>query len=323
MSRSEVLDWIDAGRVAPEDQLRALRVAGQIPAAAAWRGFLGQLGLWLGTIALATSVIFFFAFNWDELPRMAKFGLVEGAILASLGLCWWTGVDSLIGKAVLLLLTLLTGALLALTGQVYQTGADTFELFGWWAVLILPWVVIGRFSPLWLFWLALLNLTVMLHVRLSRDEELLIWLLFGLNTLALVAWEAARRYGIPWLQDAWAPRLVAVASGWWATMLGVWGVSGGISDARLAGLGMLAYLAWIGALYFWYRRMRLDPFMLAGGLLSLIVVVVAFLIDKMLDNAESAGFLTIAIVVIGMSAGGAIWLKRIVQEQRVAEEETA
>ncbi len=323
MSRSDVLDWIDAGRVAPEHQIRALRVAGQIPAPGEWRGFLGQLAMWLSTIALATSVIFFFAFNWDELPRMAKFGLVEAAILASLALCWWTGVDSLPGKAVLLLLTLLTGALLALTGQVYQTGADTFELFGWWAVLILPWVLIGRFSPLWLFWLALLNLTVMLHVRLSRDEELLIWLLFGLNTLALVAWEAARRYGIPWLQDDWAPRLVAVASGWWATMLGVWALTGGIDDARLAGLGMLAYLAWIGAVYFWYRRMRPDPFMLAGGLLSLIVVVVALLIDKMLDEGEPAGFLAIAIVVIGMSAGGAIWLKRIVQEQRALEEQTA
>ena len=38
------------------------------------------------------------------------------------------------GKAVLTLLSLLVGALLALTGQIYQTGADTYELFAWWAV---------------------------------------------------------------------------------------------------------------------------------------------------------------------------------------------
>ena len=316
MSRSEVLDWIDAGRVAPEHQLAALRSAGQLPTPADWRVFLGRATLWLGTIALASALIFFFAFNWAELPHMAKFGLVEAAILASLGLCWWTGVDSLAGKAVLLLLSLLTGALLALTGQVYQTGADTFELFGWWAVLILPWVAIGRFSPLWLFLLGLLNLTALLHVRLSREEELLIWSLFGLNTLALVGWELARRAGVSWLQDDWAPRLVAVASGWWATMLGLWAVTGGIDDAQSVILALLAYLAWIGALYLWFRTKRTDAFMLAGGLLSLIIVIVAFLSDKMLDDGGAGAFLFIGLVVIGMSAGGAIWLKRIVQEQR-------
>ena len=316
MSRGEVLDWIDAGRIAPAHQEQALRLAGQLPTPQDWRVFLGRLTLWLGTIALATAVIFFFAFNWADLPRMAKFGLVEAAILASLGLCWWTGVDSLAGKAVLLLLSLLTGALLALTGQVYQTGADTFELFGWWALLILPWVAIGRFSSLWLLWLALLNLTAFLHVRLSLDGDLLMWTLFGLNSLALVAWEVARRGGIAWLQDDWAPRLVAVASGWWATALGVWAVTGGFDDSRVAGLSFLAFLGWAGALYLWYRRKRPDAFMLAGGLLSLIVVTVAFLSDKMIEQGEAGAFLFIGLVVIGMSAGGAIWLKRIVQEQR-------
>ena len=75
------------------------------------------------------------------------------------------------GKAVLLLLGLLTGALLALTGQVYQTGADTYELFGWWAVLILPWVLVGRFSPLWLVWLALLNLTVHFYFSIGWETR--------------------------------------------------------------------------------------------------------------------------------------------------------
>ena len=145
---------------------------------------------------------------------------------------------------------------------------------------------------------------------------LLIWSLFGLNTLALVGWELARRAGVSWLQDDWAPRLVAVASGWWATMLGLWAVTGGIDDAQSVILALLAYLAWIGALYLWFRTKRTDAFMLAGGLLSLIIVIVAFLSDKMLDDGGAGGFLFIGLVVIGMSAGGAIWLKRIVQEQR-------
>ena len=80
--RSEVLDWFDAGRVVPGREQEALRAAGVTPSPAEWRAFLGQLTLWLGTIALAAAVIFFFAFNWDDLGRFAKFGLVEAAILA-------------------------------------------------------------------------------------------------------------------------------------------------------------------------------------------------------------------------------------------------
>ncbi|HYJ83119.1 MAG TPA: DUF2157 domain-containing protein, partial [Allosphingosinicella sp.] len=161
--RSEVLGWFDSGRVAAGRELDVLRAAGIAPSSHEWRAFLGQLTLWLGTIALAASVIFFFAFNWDDLGRFAKFALVEAAILAGLALLWRLGPDGIPGKALLTLLSLLVGALLALTGQTYQTGADTYELFAWWAVLILPWVLLGRFSPLWLVWLALLNLAAYLY----------------------------------------------------------------------------------------------------------------------------------------------------------------
>ena len=209
--RSEVLDWLEAGRVVPGREREVLRAAGVMPSPAQWRDFLGALTLWLGTIALAAAVIFFFAFNWDELGRFAKFAVVEGAILVGLLVFWRVDMDGAAGRAVLVLLSLLTGALLALSGQVYQTGADTFELFAWWAVLVLPWVLVSRFSPLWLVWLGLLNVAVYLHFQSSLDFEALLWGLFGLNTLALVAWEAAHRAGLLWLRDSWPPRLVAIA----------------------------------------------------------------------------------------------------------------
>ncbi len=39
--------------------------------------------------------------------------------------------------------------LLAVYGQTYQTGADPYELFFGWAILIIGWVAISRFAPLW------------------------------------------------------------------------------------------------------------------------------------------------------------------------------
>jgi len=312
--RGEVLDWFESKRVVPGGEHEVLREAGIYPTRADWRTFLSSLTLWLGTLALAAALVFFLAFNWDDLGRFAKFGLVEAAILLGLVACWRFGLDGAPGKAVLVLLSLLVGALLALTGQVYQTGADTWELFAWWAALILPWVLVGRFSPLWLVWLALVNLTVLLYPQ-AYDVEPVLWILFGIDTLALVAWEAAHRAGIAWLRDSWPPRLVAFASGIAATAL-----AGGaiFDDFRGTGpLAALAYLAWLAGFHFWYRRMRPDLFMLAGGLFSLIVTIVMLLAQNMLDDGSIA-YLFIGLVVIGMSAGGAIWLKSIGRAEAAA-----
>ena len=46
--------------------------------------------------------------------------------------------------------SLFTGALLALVGQTYQTGADTYELFALWAFAITAWVAVARLPALWL-----------------------------------------------------------------------------------------------------------------------------------------------------------------------------
>jgi hypothetical protein len=54
---------------------------------------------------------------------------------------------------------------------------------------------------------------------------------------------------------------------------------------------------------------------LAGGCLSIIVVVTAFLAKNMFDSRAGAGaYLFIAIVVIAMAAASGWWLKRLVAQ---------
>ena len=314
MSRGEVLEWIEGGQVAPERQVAVLRAAGILPTPADWRAFLSQLTLWLGTAALAAAVIFFFAFNWDELGRIAKFALVEGAIVLVLVACWRIDLDGLAGKAVLVLLSLLTGALLALTGQIYQTGADTWELFAWWAVLIVPWVLVSRFTPLWLIWLVLLNAAASLYFDDMLGGWAQMWTQLAINSLALILWEAGHKAGLAWLRDSWPPRLVAIFSGYFATALVISAIVDSANPQALP--GALAYAAWLGAFYYWYRRVRPDAFMLAGGVLSFIAAVTVFLSDLMIESGNAGAFLLIGLVVIGMSAGGAMWLRSVVREAR-------
>jgi uncharacterized membrane protein len=310
--RREVMGWLGDGRAAPGRDQDVLRAAAIAPSRADWRAFLSRLSLWLGIAALAAAIVFFFAFNWDALGRFAKFGLVEGAMFAALIACWRVDLDAPAGKAMLVLLSLLTGALLALTGQVYQTGADAWELFAWWALLILPWAAVSRFSPHWLLWLAIADLALFSYssAGLFGDRDALFWILLAFNAAALAAWEAAHRAGIAWLRDDWPPRLVAVPAGVAATALGLSAVLDGGHAAAVVGL-----LLWIACIGAWYRLVRRDLFMLAGAILSAIVVVAAFMIRHLLGEG-AGGFLLVGLLIAGMAGGGATWLRSIGREAR-------
>jgi uncharacterized membrane protein len=318
-ARQDILEWADSGRLPPGHLRRALELGGVLPDRARWREFLDRLLLWLGVVMLGAGAVFFLAYNWDDLGRYAKFGLAQALIVAALGVLWWQGLERLPGKAALLAAAIFTGALLALIGQTYQTGADTFELFAAWSVAILPWALLGRFPALWILWLALANLAVVLYFQAFHGlfgvlfgPERQLWLLLGLNTVALIAWESLARAGLDWLRERWAPRVIATASGGLATAL----VLLDIFDRQVAGLGWLAWLAWMAGGYAAYRRRLKDVFVLAGGVLSAVIVVASLLVRGLTEVRFDAGaFLLIGLVVIGMSAAGGFWLRNVANEE--------
>ena len=56
--------------------------------------------------------------------------------------------------------------------------------------------------------------------------------------------------------------------------------------------------------------------MLAGGVLSAIVVVAALLGKTLLRRGDFGAFLLIGLVVIGLSAWGGFWLKALAAKER-------
>jgi uncharacterized membrane protein len=248
---------------------------------------------------------------------MAKFGLVEVLLIAALVCVWRLDVDRMTGKAAMLGAALFTGALFALIGQTYQTGADTFELFAVWAIAVLPWALVARFPALWLFWLLLVNLAALLYMGTMRrpiwffgfGAERQLWLLFALNTVALVIWEGLALSGIQWLRERWSVRILATASGGFATALA-------FSDivSRDTRGGLAAWVAWMVAAYILYRHKVKDLFVLAGGVLSVVVVISTFVV-RHLFRADAGAFLMVGLLIIGISAAGGWWLKSIAAEE--------
>jgi uncharacterized membrane protein len=310
--RHTILEWWERGAVRDADA--ALQAAGMLPGRAEWRRFLDQLLLWSGALALAAAVVFFVAHNWSELGKLAKFALLQVLVVAAVAAYWRLGSESAPGKAALLVASILLGALLALFGQIYQSGADTWELFASWAALIVPWVLIGRFAALWMLWIGIVNLAIALHFQVFfLEDQQQLWALFAFNSAALAAWELAA-LRLRWLDASWGPRLLAIASGVALTMLVVDAIFGWGRQPAVA--AVLVYPLWLGCIYAVYRKLLPDLFVLAGACLSAIVVVAAFLSKHLLESGDAAGFLLIAVAVVAMGGAAGWWLNQLAGEAR-------
>lgn len=308
--RSQITDEIEQG-IPPKDKIdEMLRSRGIIPDETKWRYFINQLTLWLGGLALAFSLMFFIAYNWQELGRFAKFGMVEGIIILTIGVYCKYYEHTTASKVWLLVATISLGVLLALFGQTYQTGADPWQLFFNWALLMMPWAIIGRFASLWILWVALINISIILYFHIFQGifwfgSDSAVWMIFLFNTALLAIWEFFSE-SWDWLSERWAIQLLATWSGISITWL--------IMDALLSYEGgneiaSLIWLIWLAVIYYVYRIRNIDLFILAGSCLSIITIVVSFLGKLILDDA--LGFFFLALVVIGMGSTAAIWLKNI------------
>jgi uncharacterized membrane protein len=297
----------------------SLRKMGIIPDAKAWRKFIDNLLLLLGTILLVVGIIFFFAYNWADLSYFSKFGLLETSILILAIFASWRGIEQLEAKVALLATAVLLGALLAVYGQTYQTGADAFSLFMTWAILIIPWVLLGRFAPLWLLLVVLVNLSLILYYKQVINQSCygicseLYLLLFMLNGTAMLVWENTQLRNISWLRGHWLgviifsivlivliiPTLYAILSKY-------------SQNDLLLVLAVGLYVATTALALWYYRYQRQDLLLLAVCLLGLLIVVTS-LAYKLLPFDNVLNMLILALVIIGQASLATNWLRHVAQ----------
>jgi len=320
--RNQIISFIENKNIKKENIKEVLEQTTVTPTAKEWYLFIDQIVLWFGALSLAFALMFFMAYNWSEFGHMGKFALVEGLMVLTVGLCLYLGLEKLSAKVMLMVSAILLGILLALVGQTYQTGADPWQLFFSWSVLMLPWVFVGRFSALWILWIFLINLSLFLYMLTFRSiwgiyfhsETSVLWLFFIFNTFALLLWEVFS-YKFEWLKALWAIRLLGFVSGTTATWLAlsfIW--------EHANPMALLVWMAWIGAIYWAYRKVKIDLFMLSMACLSFSTVVVSFLINIISwRHFEVSAIFFIGLVIIGLGAGSASWLKSVQKEEHYAE----
>lgn len=317
MSKAKIAiqQWTAQGHIPPDKVQSALENTNITPSQHQWRTFLDKLLLANGGGLFLFGVVFFFAFNWQAITRFHKFAMIEALVLASLWAYnhWFTRPSA---KVFLLAASVFVGVLLAFFGQTYQTGADTWQLFATWAMLITPWVFLAQLGALWLLWLMLVNLSIVLYYQVFHglfgivfSTEAMQLTLFIFNTFALACWElAATRY--EWLKGRNEARLLALASGFSMTWLMLEAI---FSHHPYAVEIVFAYLVWLGLAYAVYRRQIADLFMLAVSALTFIIISTS-VIAKYFLNSDGAAFFLLAIWVIALSSVSIHWLHSIAKE---------
>ncbi|MDR9767336.1 DUF2157 domain-containing protein [Shewanella baltica] len=346
--KSQVCGWVEQGHITQEQANTLYRQVTVLPDASSWRGLIANLLLWFGALSFASGVIFFFAYNWQSLGRFAKFGLIEVAIVLAIGAFAWLyyranslstashslrhshsnysnqSNDSRFGattaNGVLLAASVLVGGLLALVGQTYQTGADPWQLFALWALVVLPFAWVAGFDGLWLLLVGLINLSIGIFLDsfshlwgafLDEQGQLLIFIC--LNLAIYYAFVFLDRNVV----GRWHAPILEYACSLFAMGCFTWLITWLIFDDFFKGdgfstgviSGYLAHLV-LGFVIFRYRLPRIYPLALGG--FSLIAVGAALLIRLMFeDNDPIGGFLFIGLYIILASTGLSIWLKEL------------
>ena len=123
-SHSSILDMAAALGLSEKACSRALQLAGLTPGRIDWLRYIDRFLITIGVLLIVAGVAAFFAWNWTDFGYMIKFALIQTGIVGSALLAWRLGIDSIGGGASLFSSAFLVGILLAVFGQVYQTGAD-------------------------------------------------------------------------------------------------------------------------------------------------------------------------------------------------------
>lgn len=289
-----------------------------------WGLWAARLLLTIGSSLILSGIVYFFAFNWYKLTPFIKFTTIEIGIIACLLASYFYGLQKLGGRMFLLSASVLVGVFLAVFGQIYQTGADAYQLFATWALLIAVWVIISQHLALWALWVVIINIFTVLYwqqvIHSLRGVDYLIFsYLTLLNGCFLIGKEYFTQQGIAWLKPRW-PRFLLVISllACGATPMLIWIFNSHQENHALALsalLGVITHLIFLAI----YRYKLPDTSVLAITILSITVIIeatgirISLEFDHLGSHIEGL-FLFMTIFTIIVFTGATIILRGLTRQ---------
>lgn len=313
-----------------------LDLAGARPSRSDSLTFLARCFRYAGVLSLGASVVFFVAANWSRIAVFGRFALLEVLLVALVAIALFKPPPRFFGRAATLLAFITTGALLALFGQTYQTGADVYELFLTWALLGLPFVVAAQWSVVSAAWILVLDLALALFCGWQVRGGIL-WMVFGGDDISItgalsfaIALNLAIWLVAEWLEPRavpdWVRKFILFLAMLFVTWIGFIGLDaerewdGATRRYQVISENWLAIGAWLAAtalVAIVSLRRRRDIYPLALALASFAIVGLGW-ITRWLHFGEAAMFFVMALWLIVLSTFGSRALLQLAREWREA-----
>lgn len=257
-------------------------------------------------VFMALSILYLIAANWLMLPDSIQLIIPPVILIVT---AWVSVKDTLSegGRQTLHgICGLMVGLSLAVIGQVYQTGADSYLLFLIWTLLLLPWLYrpnIGIFALVCIT----SQLTLFLFFRQTFWAEKFPYLyLFTLNLLSLVQfWICQKKYT--------ALRFIFIV---WFAVISIIGMIQFLSNKNLPYL-ISAFLLGIIAFYYFFKKND----QLCASLMAAVLGVTATIwlvdgINHLFKDSNEFIFLLIAGIIFIWFALISYFLIRIFRQSR-------
>lgn len=353
-SRRTIESLIQQGQLPIKNAERASFAMEVYPSPRSWQVFIDTTALIIGVVALVLSLVFFIAYNWFHMGKLGKFALVEGALVIAIivyAYLAYTRQFKFIQQLLLLIASIITGSLLALFGQVYQTGADTWQLFFSWGLLIIPWVIIARLPALWLLWLGLANAFITsyfdtflnLHSpafigdNYFYQDSIQIAILALVNFIALYFWLASidrHSNSMPKTLPRtsthtsktklhWSTYVVGLLSTYLITYLAISPIFTDIdinkATAPLIVGSLILWAGWCGFIFWRFYKRQLDVLMLTYLCGSAIAVVMFWSGEWLLQGDNAFAYLLLAVILIATSSVAVIWLRGLANKDNAPQ----
>jgi uncharacterized membrane protein len=267
-----------------------------------WRSFVPVALLSIGAALTLSGIVFFFAYNWQDLPKGAKIGMVQVLVIATACYGIFSARNETVRNVAIMAASILTGALFAVYGQIYQTGADAYDFFLGWAVAIAIWVLASGFPALWMLELALLNLVIYLYSHQTDTEwnESTLWLiLFILNSIVLLVLETLKRFNKLPAHSGWMLKATGIAAVMLVTMTAILTI---FSRHPEGGMATWLFILVLFPLAIWQGYRQRELFYLALVPLSGIIIITAALLKGLDDGGAGILFAAGLFVIVSISA---------------------
>lgn len=257
-------------------------------------------------VFMAVSILYLIAANWLMLPDSIQLAIPPLILLVT---AWISVKDTLsegVGQTLHGICGLMVGLSLAVIGQVYQTGADSYLLFLIWTLLLLPWLYrpnIGIFALICIT----SQLTLFLFFKQTFWLEKFPYLyLFALNLLSLIEfWVCIKKYR--------ALRFVFIA---WFAVISIIGMIQYLSGENIPYLISAFFSGIIGFYYFFKKDDQLCASLMAA---VLGVTATIWLVDRINDLFKDSNefiFLFIAGIIFIWFALISYFLIKIFRQSR-------